>query len=244
MTEEGKKEIILATLREQIQRGDFGIRGRIPTISQLAKTHQVARTTVYQVLEDLQIEGILISKDNSYYVNYPPMRIPGAPVFDKYMESQGFTCIADNIIEPEIIQIPGDIAELFKTEKDIRVVHRLRRHGTIDVPMRLAENWYPVELAGQFLDAMRNNSNLNVAGEIRKAYNLSIAKISEDVIGRLPTQQEMELLNIVRHAPVLESKRNFLTSDGRTILYNKTVLVAAFFLLHYEYATSFEKAQQ
>src|SRR5256885_11653132 len=84
MTEEGKKEIILATLREQIQRGDFGIRGRIPTISQLAKTHQVARTTVYQVLEDLQIEGILISKDNSYYVNYPPMRIPGAPVFDKY----------------------------------------------------------------------------------------------------------------------------------------------------------------
>jgi len=244
MTEEGKKEIILATLRGQIQRGDFGMRGRIPPISQLARTHQVARTTVYQVLEDLQIEGILISKDNSYYVNYPPMRIPGAPLFDKYMESQGLTCIADNIIEPEIIQMPDDIAELFKTDKGNRVVHRLRRHGTVDVPMRLAENWYPVELAGQFLSAMRSNSNLNVAGEIRKTYGLSIAKISEDLIGRLPTQQETELLNIVHHAPVLEARRNFLTSEGQTILYNKTILVAVFFSLHYEYDTSSKKAQQ
>jgi GntR family transcriptional regulator len=243
MTEEGKKEIILATLKEQIQRGDFGMRGRIPTISQLARTHQVARTTVYQVLEELQIEGILIPKDNSYYVNYPPMRIPGAPVFDKYMESQGLTCIADNIVEPEIIQIPDDIADLFNVNKGIRVVHRLRRHGTVDVSMRLAENWYPVELAGQFLDAMRSNPNLNVAGEIRKAYGLSIAKISEDLISRLPTQQESELLSIVRHAPVLEARRNFLADDGKTILYNKTILVAAFFSLHYEYDTS-KKAQQ
>jgi len=236
MTDEGKREILFNALRAQIQNGDFGARGRIPTVTQLARTYQTTRSTVYYVLDDLQIEGLLISKDNSYYVNYPPMRIPGAPVFDKYMENQGLTCIADNIIEPEIIQIPDDIADLFNANKGIRVVHRLRRHGTVDVPMRLAENWYPVELAGQFLDAMRSNSNLNVAGEIRKAYGLSIAKISEDLLGRLPTQQEAELLSIVRHAPVLEAHRNFLTSEGKTILYNKTILVAAFFSLHYDYS--------
>src|SRR5215472_5691941 len=99
MTDEGKKESILNALKEQIQRGDFGTRGRIPTIAQLSKTHQAARTTIYQVLESLQIEGILISKDNSYYVNYPPMRIPGAPVFDKYLESQGLTPVVDSIVE-------------------------------------------------------------------------------------------------------------------------------------------------
>src|SRR2546429_8437859 len=109
MTDEGKREIIFSTLKEQIQNGDFGARGRIPPIAQLAKTYKVARTTIYYVLESLQIEGLLISKDNSYYVNYPPMRIPGAPLFDKYLESQGLTSIADNIIEPEIIMIPDDI---------------------------------------------------------------------------------------------------------------------------------------
>ena len=235
MTDEGKREIIFSTLKEQIQNGDFGARGRIPPIAQLAKTYKVARTTIYYVLESLQIEGLLISKDNSYYVNYPPMRIPGAPLFDKYMESQGLDPIADNVIEPEIVQIPDDIADLFKASKGIRVLHRLRRHGTVDVPMRLAENWYPVELAGQFLDAMRKDANLNVAGEIRKAYGLRIAKISEDLIARLPTEKEIELLNIVRHAPVLEAHRNFQTSEGQTILYNKTILVAAFFSLHYDY---------
>lgn len=236
MTDEGKRENILNALKGQIERGDFGTRGRIPTIAQLAKTYQVARTTIYQVLESLQIEGVLISRDNSYYVNYPPMRIPGAPVFDKYLEGQGLTSVVDSIIEPEIITMPDDIAGLFKASRGIHVVHRLRRHGTVDVPMRLAENWYPVELAGQFLDVMRNNPNLNVAGEIRKAHGLSIAKVSEDLIGRLPTEQEMDLLSIVRHAPVLEAKRTFLTSEDRVVLYNKTILVAAFFSLHYDYS--------
>jgi DNA-binding GntR family transcriptional regulator len=235
VTDEGKKESILNALKEQIQRGDFGTRGRIPTIAQLAKTHGVARTTIYQVLESLLIEGILISKDNSYYVNYPPMRIPGAPVFDKYLESQGLTPAVDSIVGPEIIAMPDEIADLFKATKGIHVVHLVRRHGTTDIPMRIAENWYPVELAKQFLEAMRSDPSLNVAGEIRKAHGLSIAKVSEDLIGRLPIQQEMDLLSIVRYAPVLEARRTFLTSDGKVILYNKTILVAAFFSLHYDY---------
>ena len=237
MTDEGKREIVLNALKKQIQNGDFGVRGRIPPIAQIAKTYQTTRSTVYYILESLQIEGLLISKDNSYYVNYPPMRIPGAPLFDKYLESQGLTSIADNLVEPEIIAIPDDIADLFKANKGIRVLHRLRRHGTVDVPMRLAENWYPLELAGEFLDAMKRDPNLNVAGEIRKTHGLQIAKISEDLIARLPTEKEIELLSIVRHAPVLEAHRNFQTSEGKTILYNKTILVAAFFTLHYEYDT-------
>jgi GntR family transcriptional regulator len=235
VTDEGKKESILNALREQIQKGDYGTRGRIPTIAQLAKTYQVARTTIYQVLESLQIEGILISKDNSYYVNYPPMRIPGAPVFDKYLESQGLTPVVDSIIEPEIVTMPDEIADLFKVTKGIRVVHLMRKHGTVDIPMRIAENWYPAELAEQFIEAMRTNPGLNVAGEIRKAHGLSITQVSEDLIGRLPDAQEMDLLSIVRNAPVLETRRVFLTSDDKVVLYNKTILVAAFFLLHYDY---------
>lgn len=235
MTEEGKKESILSALREQIQKGEFGARGRIPTIAQLARTHGVARTTVYQVLETLLIEGVLIPKDNSYYVNYPPMRIPGAPVFDKYLESQGITPVVDSIVAPEVITMPDEIADLFKATKGIRVVHLVRKHGTVDIPMRLAENWYPAELAEQFLEALRYNPGLNVAGEIRKAHGLSITKVSEDLISRLPDAHEMELLSIVRCSPVLESKRTFLSSDDKVILYNKTVLVATFFSLHYDY---------
>jgi GntR family transcriptional regulator len=237
MTEDGKIESLANALREQIKRGDFGTKGRLPSVTQLAKDRQVARSTVYQALLLLQAEGLVVVKDNSHYVNYPLMRIPGAPLFDKYLEKQGLTPATDNIIEPEIIQLPKDIAEMFGQQEGIPVVHRIRRHGTTEIPLRLQESFYPADLASQYLEAMKQNPDLNVAGEIRRNHGIAIAKRHDDVLARLPSFDEMKFLNIARTTPVLEMRRHFMTKDDQTVFFAKICLVAAYFLLSYDSTT-------
>lgn len=244
MTEDGKIESLVSALREQVKRGDFGTKGRLPSVTQLAKEHNIARTTVYNALQILRNEGLLLVKDTAFFVNNPVLHIVGTPNFDDYLRKQGLTPKATTVGTPDVITLPDEIAAMFDTEKGLSVVHRLRVQGTSEVPLRLEENWYPADLALQFLDAMKSDPDINIAREIRLAHNAAITRIKEDVISRYPTQEEAKLLSITRTSPVLETRRNFLTHDkGRTIIYNRTIMVAAFFQMHYEYDTSFEKAQ-
>ena len=235
MTEDSKIESLANILRERIKRGDFGTSGRIPSVTQLAKDHQMARATVYQALHLLQSEGLLLAKENSHYVNYPLMRIPGMPAFDRYLTEQGLAPSMDNIIEPEIVSMPVDVAMMFGQQEGVRVVHRMRRQGTPEVPYRLAENWYPADLTGQFLDAMKQDPNLNVTSEIKRVHGVSITKVHEDVLGRLPTHEEAKYLNLVRTAPVLEIRRRSFSQDDRPVMFNKIIMVAVYFMLSYDY---------
>ena len=234
MTEDSKIENLASELRERIKRGEFGTSGRLTSVAQLARDHQMSRTAVYDTIRLLQADGLLVAKENSYYVNYPIMRIPGAPLFDKYLEGQELTPKTDNIVDPEIIQLPKDIADMFGQAEGVHVIHRVRRHGTVNVPMRLQESYYPADLASQYLDAMKLNPDLNVAGQIRRDQGIAIAKRHDDVLGRLPTPEEAKLLSLVRTTPVLEIRRHFVTEDNRTVFFAKIVLVAAYFLLSYD----------
>lgn len=232
--EESKIDSIVLSLRADIKSGVYGTNGRLPSIPRLVKTYEVSRTTIYQVLNLLQSEGLILSRDNGYVVYVPPMRLAGAPLFDKYMEKMGLKPEVDNIVEPEIVALPSDVAEMFGAQEGVHYIHRMRRHGATDVPYRLAENWYPVDLAGEYLQAMKEDPNLNVAGEIRKNKGVAIATRHDAIKARLPTPEEVKLLNLVRTSPVIEIRRSFLAKDGRVVLYSRQTLVAAYFELHYD----------
>lgn len=234
MTEEGKIGAIADNLRERIKKGDFGTGGRMPSVVQLSKEFNVSRTTLYQALQILQSEALLIARESSFYVNYPIMKVTGAPLFDKYISGQGLTPVTDNIVEPEIAPAPADIATMLGVQEGVHVVHRMRRHGVKDIPYRLAENWYPLDLAGDFVDAMKQNPDLNVLGEIRKNKGVAYTNRYDNVQARLPTAEESKQLSIVRTTPVLEVKRRFVAADERVLLLSNQVLVGAFFELTYE----------
>jgi DNA-binding GntR family transcriptional regulator len=244
MTEEGKVESLVNALRLRIKRGDFGTSGRLPTVTQLAKEYDMARATVYNALQILRVEGLLFVRNSAYVVSQPMLLIEGAPNFDRYMQKQGLTPAFENVVEPEVIEMPEDIAAMFGQSTGIRVVHRVRKQGTSEVPLRLEENWYPVELALPFLDAMKKDASINVAREIRLVTGTAITSIKEYVLSRYATLDESKLLEIARTSPVLEARRNFVTSEGQTVIYNRTIMVAAFFMLYSEYPTSWQKAQE
>jgi len=234
VTEDKKAETIVSSLQEQIKRGDFGTKGRLPSVAQIARDYQVARNTAYNALNLLQSYGMVVLKGNAYYANYPIMRISGAPLFDKYLEKQGLTAVTENIVEPEIVPMPSDIAAMFDMQEGVHVIHRMRRHGTADIAYRLAENWYPVDLAGDYLEAMKQDPDLNVAGKIREQKGIAIATRHDDIIARLPTTEESKLLRIVNTTPILDVRRKFLAADKRVIFVSNQALVGAYFQLGYD----------
>ncbi len=72
-------------------------------------------------------------------------------------------------------------------------------------------------------------------------------RVRDDVVGRLPTSQEQELLQIVRNTPVLEVLRITYGADegGKdesemAIMFSQIIFVANFFLLSYEYTPYWE----
>ncbi|TMC14618.1 MAG: GntR family transcriptional regulator [Chloroflexi bacterium] len=127
--EEGKIESLANMLRERIKRGDFGTSGRLPTVTQLSKEYGMARATVYQSLLLLRSEGLLRVKGTSYFVNYPLMRIPGSPLFDKFLLEQGLTPVTDNLDDPDDVPAPADVAVVFGVKEGDRVILRRRRQG-------------------------------------------------------------------------------------------------------------------
>ena len=119
-------------------------------------------------------------------------------------------------------------------------MRRIRLQGTATTPYRLAENFYPVELAGgSILEQMQKDARFDVLFAIQESSGKVIKRVHEDVIGRLPTSQEQELLKIVRSAPVLEVQRtNYANDDDVTvIMFNRIVFVASHFVLSYDYTT-------
>lgn len=235
MSEDKKIETLAAALRERIKRGDFGTSGRLPTVTALAKEYKMARATMYQSLALLRSEGILTVRGTSYYAHYPLMRIPGSPLFDKFLTEQGLKPVTANLQEPEVIAAPADVAVVLGLKEGDDVIYRLRRQGTAEIHYRLQENWYPMDLAGDYLQEMKDDPDMNVAGRIRQDKGIALTTINDNIITRLPSSEEMALLNITRTTPILDVKKRFISQEGRVMVFIRSILVGAFFELSYEY---------
>jgi DNA-binding GntR family transcriptional regulator len=233
-----RTEELASQLRKEIVSGVYGHAGsgRIPTTAELAERWNVARNTVYYVIQYLRSEGYIREKGKYLTVNYPLLDLPGiTPTFDKYLSDHGLKPIMENLIDPTIEELPPDLAQIFKQSSGLRVVHRMRLQSADDQPLRIAENWYPASLAGEFVEAMRANKDMDVLSAIKAKHGVFIETTEDEVITRFPTGEERKSLKIARTEPVFEIRRKSTSADGTAIMFNKLVLVGPQFRLTYRY---------
>jgi len=235
-TEEGKIESLTVTLREQIKREEYGTRGRLPSVTQLAKANQVARSTVYQALLLLQAEGLVIARNNSFFVN-PVIRISTnpTPTFEQMLVSQGLEPFVQNITDPEIIVMPDEIATIFNQPTGQQVIHRYRVQGKTDIPFRLSEYWYPEQLAKKYLETMKNDPSYDTLEAIKNDLGVKRQNVHDDILSRIPTKQESTLLSIPRNSAVQEVRRTNRTSNGTILMHHRIVFVGPYNMLGYDY---------
>jgi DNA-binding GntR family transcriptional regulator len=241
MAPEVKVDDIADALRKRILDGEFGTGGRLPSLRMFAAQYGTTQETINKVVQRLQAEGLLSSLGRQgVFVHMPRARIPGIlPRFDLYLKELGLEPVETNVEKPELVPAPEDVAKVLGIPIGSPVVHRLRRQGTNTAHYRLAENFYPVSLVGgSILESMQKDERFDALLAIREASGKVVVRVHEDVIGRLPTQKEQDLLKLVRGAPVLEVLRTNCAEDGTVIMYNRIVFVASYFVLSYDYDVS------
>lgn len=237
---------VAEALRERIQAGDFGRYGRLPHAGDLAKEYQVSRDTINRAIKLLQAEGYLESRGEGtrgVVISRSRVRIQGITArFDLELEKLGLIAAESNIGEPAIVPAPASVASALGISQGTSVVRRFRKQGAIQdgtvIPYRLAENFYPTTLAdATFLEQMQKDERFDVILAIKERYGKAPAHVHEDVIGRLPTGQERQLLSITPQTPILEVSRVNYADDDTVIMVNKIIFVANFFVLSYDYPT-------
>ena len=244
MSPDVKVDGIADAFRQRILAGEYGTSGRLPSLRLLSEEYGTTRETLNKVVQRLQAEGLLVSLGRAgVFVSKPRTRIPGITArFDLYLQEQGLIPVETNVDEPAVVSAPSEVAKVFGIAEGAPVVRRMRLQGTATIPYRLAENFYSVDLAGgSILEQVQKDARFDVLLAIKEAHGKVIKRVHEDVIGRLPTSQEQELLKIVRNAPVLEVHRtNFAEDDNATvIMFNRIIFVASHFVLSYDYTTPF-----
>lgn len=237
---ESKIDDITNTLRRRILSGEFGTGGRLPSLRMFAEQYETSRETINKVLQRLQAEGLVSSLGpQGVFVNALQARLPGHTLrFAPYLEELGSHAVDALLGTAVVVDASSDVARFLGVHEGAPVVRLLRRQGTVTVHYRIIETFYSVDLiSDSILEKVKEDGNFDVISAIKQEYGKAINFVRDDIIARFPTQDEQELLRIVRNAPVLEVN-SVSYADDRTValVYHRSVLVANYFVFSYGYA--------
>ena len=129
------------------------------------------------------------------------------------------------------------LAQAFGVPEGTLYVARMRRDGTKRVHYRLTSKYFLASLIDdETLAGMQENNRYDAILDMKNKHGLIATFMTEDIIARLPTTQEQNLLEIVRAAPVMEVKRTcYDRKDGKVLWLNSIILVASLFIFHQEH---------
>lgn len=237
--EESKKEAIAHGLQGRIERGEFGSGGRLPSIARIAKENQTTRQTVYEAINILERKGLVIKRDTSFYAHQDTLEVKTerVPPFEQVLNEHGAKrAFVKNIIVPEVVSMPADVAEIFEQPPDLRVVHRYRVQGQDNTPWRLSEYWFPADLATKYLQNLTENPGFDVIEFIKTDLGgVQKQEVKDIVRSRFPSEEEADLLEITLETPVLEVHRTNRTLEGQVIMHHRILWVGNLITMKYAY---------
>ena len=199
---------IAAQLRARINRGDWAPGERLPSIPAIAAQYGVAKQTVQRTIDQLRIEGLLITRPGSgTFVRgtkrkmnrlsrgrYGPQRGYHAELAARYRQHLTFVGPA---------AAPAVVAEAFGVETGTGLLVRRHLVRTGDAPVEVGASWFrPADTRGTSIerpDVFDRPLYQEVEDETGRRY----ASARDQVTARLPTREEAELLQIRPDTPVL-----------------------------------------
>jgi GntR family transcriptional regulator len=241
MAKAEKLEEAVALLRDQILRGDYGVRGYLPSRSVLEREFGISHSVMNQVILQLQGEGLIASGNGGskrLTVTPPRSRVPMRDVpFVRFLREQGLEPITEYLEQPERKPMSSALAKEFGVPEGTLYVARVRRDGTDRIHYRLTSKYYLASLIDdETLAGMQADNRYDVILDIKNKRGIVAMFMTEDIIARLPTAQEQGLLGVVRTAPMMEVKRTcYDRKDGKVLWLNRIVLVASLFVFRQEY---------
>ncbi|MDG6101971.1 GntR family transcriptional regulator [Dactylosporangium aurantiacum] len=199
---------IAAQLRARIHRGDWAPGERLPSIPTLATQFGVAKQTVQRTIDQLRIEGLLITRPGSGTFVRGTKRRMNRLSRGRYGAERGYHAelaarYRQHLMQVGVMPCPADVAEGFGIDPGVPLLVRRHLVRTGDAPVEVGASWFrPADVRGTSIerpDVFDRPLYQEVEAELGRRYTSA----KDQVSARLPTREEAELLQIRPDTPVL-----------------------------------------
>ena len=233
-------------LRQSIEAGEMSPGEKLPSESVLMGDFDVSQGTVRQALGILRGEGLVVAEHGRgvFVRSRPRTRRLAHDRFSRKHRERGK---AAYLVEAEAEQVqpsvdvyfvgpekaPNEIARLLSVKPGARVLVRRRRYLSDGQPTELATSYVPWRLAAGTAMTQENPGPGGIYARIEEAGH-RLARFTEEVTARMPTQEEARALRLAPGSPVLVLVRVAYDTDGVAVEVCDTVMSADHYTLSYE----------
>ncbi len=199
---------IASQLRARIHRGEWGPGEKLPSIPAIAEAYGVAKQTVQRSIDQLRIEGLLITRPGSGTFVRGTRRRLNRLSRGRYGPRRGYHADLAARYRQQLLDVgprpaPEDVAEAFGTTPGADLLARRHLVRTGDAPVEVGSSWFrPSDAAGTPLERAEVFDR-PLYQEVEEATGRRYATATDQLTARLPTREEAEILQIRPDTPVL-----------------------------------------
>ena len=213
---------IAAQIRAQIRRGDWAPGERLPSIPAIAATYGVAKQTVQRTIDQLRIEGVLITKPGSGTFVRGTRRKLNRLSRGRYGMRRGYHADLAARYRQQLIEVgrspaPGEIADVFGVPAGTELIVRRYLVRTQDAPVEVGASWLRVTDADGTSLSRTEAFGRPLYQEVEEVTGRTYTSATDQVTARLPTREESEILQIRPDTPVLHLLHIAYDRDHRAI---------------------------
>lgn len=213
---------ISEVIRGRIRQGQWAPGERLPAIPAMAGMFGVAKQTVQRAVDQLRIEGVLITKPGTgTYVRGTRRRLNRLSR-GRYGAQRGYHSDLAARYRQELTGVgrapaPPEVADAFGVVDGTELVVRRHLVRTADAAVELGASWFRVaDAAGTGLEQERAFGR-PLYQEVEEVTGRRYAAATDHVTARQPTRAEAELLAIRPDTPVLHLLHVASDQRGRPI---------------------------
>jgi GntR family transcriptional regulator len=199
---------IAAQLRARIHRGEWTPGERLPSIPAIAAMYGVAKQTVQRTIDQLRVEGLLITKPGSgTYVRGTKRRLNRLSR-GRYGNQRGYHADLAARYRQQLIFVgraaaPAEVAEAFGLSPGAELLARRHLVRTADAPVEVGASWLrPADATGTSLER-HEVFGRPLYQEVEEVTGRRYATATDQLSARQPTREEAEVLQIRPDTPVL-----------------------------------------
>ncbi|WP_189171265.1 GntR family transcriptional regulator [Pilimelia anulata] len=199
---------IAAQLRAQVRQGDWGPGERLPSIPAIAASYGVAKQTVQRAVDQLRVEGVLITKPGSgTYVRGTKRRLNRLSR-GRYGALRGYHSdlaarYRQYLTEVGHAPAPAEVADAFGVADGASLLVRRHLVRTQDAPVEVGASWFrPADVDGTPV-ARQEAFGRPLYQEVEEATGRRYARATDTISARQPSREEAEQLQIRPDTPVL-----------------------------------------
>jgi GntR family transcriptional regulator len=199
---------IAAQLRARIHRGDWAPGERLPSIPAIATQYGVAKQTVQRTIDQLRIEGLLITRPGSGTFVRGTKRRLNRLSRGRYGAQRGYHAELAARYRQHLIHVghspaPADVAEVFGVDVGADLVVRKHLVRTGDAPVEVGAAWFrPADVRDTSIERPEVFGR-PLYQEVEDETGRRYTSARDQITARLPTREEAELLQIRPDTPVL-----------------------------------------